>query len=117
MKWKNNNSSLEDALKYTCEKNDMKYIPADKAVPVDHIDILDEDTGLIRRFKSKKGKIYEVPYPYIGSYSFKNSTNHTITTLKKTRGKVSKAFVCKKVGKPKLRNAAMAAKLKHKVIK
>lgn len=51
MKWENNNSSLEDALKYTCEKNDMEYIPADKAVPVDHIDILDEDTGLIRRFK------------------------------------------------------------------
>ena len=36
MKWENNNSSLEDALKYTCEKNDMEYIPADKAVPVDH---------------------------------------------------------------------------------
>lgn len=51
MKWENNNSSLEDALKYTCEKNDMEYIPADKAVPVDHTDILDEDTGLIRRFK------------------------------------------------------------------
>lgn len=60
MKWENNNSFLEDALKYTCEKNDMEYVPADKAVPVDHIDILDEDTGLIRRFKNNSGIIHEI---------------------------------------------------------
>jgi hypothetical protein len=60
MNWRNNNSSLEDALKYTCKKNDMEYTPADKAIPVDHIDILDEDTGLIRRFKNNSGIIHEI---------------------------------------------------------
>ena len=108
MKWENNNSSLEDALKYTCEKNDMEYIPADKAVPVDHIDILDEDTGLIRRFKSKKGKIYEVPYIYAECSS--KVTKYDGTTFLKVQSKTPKISASKKVGRPNARKAAMAAK-------
>lgn len=38
----------------------MEYIPADKAIPVDYIDILDEDTGLIRRFNNNSGIIHEI---------------------------------------------------------
>lgn len=60
MKWIPNNRSDEEVFKTVCKKNNLKYIPPDQRITLEYIDIYDEDTGLICRFKNNSGIIHEI---------------------------------------------------------